>query len=533
MEKNDCKICFIKQLVSKKARCGFDAAGEKVYDNKAGFLPPMGWSSWNTFRNNIDENLILQTAQAMKEKRLVDAGYKYLNLDDCWHSSSRDENGELQGDLVRFSSGIADLVKKLNALGMKAGIYSSNGTLTCEELPASLYNEEKDALTFAKWGIEYFKYDFCHNIPLSKKAPWVYKIDLFSNGETTEYLCGDAQLFGKAYLKKHKKLVSYVKGLDKNKGLIAFESESQEEKECILTIHTKKQGKYEKFLIVEVNGERYDIIVPPQKIWNLTYRHQIRIRLQKGSNTIALYNPIKNSIDSSFYQYKKMGEALIKAVDKVYKDDKKPIVYSICEWGKNKPWLWGRYAGNLWRTTPDIRPIWIWILYIYNKTIKLSKYAQKGGWNDPDMLEVGNGKLTYDQNKSHFSVWCMMNAPLILGNDIRKISDETLSIVSNKNMISINQDEMAAPAQRIIKGRVDTLFKPLSDGAALCFFNKTRKSRKRDYYLDKLLNENMSVKQNCFIKDMWTDETQPYTSHFAVELKPYECRVIKIQNCEK
>lgn len=533
-KKNDCKICYIKQFLSKKAHCGFDACDEKPYGNNAGFLPPMGWSSWNTFRNNIDQDLILQTAQAMKEKGLVDAGYKYLNLDDCWHSSSRDENGELQGDLVRFSSGIPDLVKKINALGMKAGIYSSNGTLTCEELPASLNNEEKDALTFAKWGIEYFKYDFCHNIPISKKAPFVYKIDLFSNGEKTEYMCADAQLFEKARLQPHKKLAYYVKGLDHGKGRIVFEVESSEEKECVLTIHTKKQGKYNKFLIADINGEKQGITVPPQKIWNLTYRHQIRIKLQKGINIIALYNPVRNRMDSSFLQYKKMGKALIDAVEQVYKDrPQKPIVYSICEWGRNKPWLWGRFAGNLWRTTPDIRPIWVWIMYIYNKTIKLAQYAQKGGWNDPDMLEVGNGKLSFDQNKSHFSLWCMMNAPLILGNDIRAISEDTLRIVSNKNMISINQDELACPAHRIIKGRVDTLLKPLSDGVAMCFCNKTGKKRKRVYTLDKLLAESISDSQNCLIKDMWTDETTAYRCDFAVELKPYESKVIKIQRCGK
>ncbi len=531
-----CKICFIKKLFSKKARCGFSADNEIVYDNKAGLLPPMGWSSWNTFRNNIDQDLILQTAEAMKQNGLVDAGYIYLNLDDCWHSSERDADGKLQGDLVRFSEGIADLVKKVNAMGLKVGIYSSNGKYTCEELPASLCNEEKDALTFAEWGIEYFKYDFCHNIPISKKAPYVYKIDLF-DGEKTEYFCADAKLLGEARLKKHPKLSYYVKGLDADKGRIVFEVESSGDKEYVLTVHTKKEGRYDKFLIAEINGaQKHHMSIPPQKIWNLTYRHQIKIKLKNGKNTIALYNPIKNSIDSSFFQYKKMGQALVDAVERVYKDQaKKPIVYSICEWGRNKPWLWGRCAGNLWRTTPDIRPIWVWIVYIYNKTIKLAKYAQKGGWNDPDMLEVGNGKLSYDQNKSHFSLWCMMNAPLILGNDLRKISSETLGIVTNKNMIALNQDELGDPAERIIKGSVDVLAKKLSDGVALCFFNKTRGKKQGSYNLDKLLQEkyDIGIKDTCQMKDMWTDEAQSYDNNFAVELLPYQSKVIKIFETKK
>ncbi|MBR3588329.1 MAG: alpha-galactosidase, partial [Clostridia bacterium] len=108
-----------------------------------------------------------------------------------------------------------------------------------------------------------------------------------------------------------------------------------------------------------------------------------------------------------------MGEELKRATrehaEKNGAEEKK-IVYSICEWGRNKPWLWGREAGNLWRTTPDIIPEWISIYGLYKLTIRLGKYASPGAWNDPDMLEVGNGNLTYDENRTHFSLWCMMCA---------------------------------------------------------------------------------------------------------------------------
>ncbi|HHU44002.1 MAG: glycoside hydrolase family 27 protein [Bacillota bacterium] len=526
-KKSDCKVCLIKKFFHKRA--GNFKGDFLEYPKYASLTPPMGWSSWNAFRNNIDENLILQIAKAMKDKGLVQAGYKYLNLDDCWHSSSRDQNGELQGDLVRFPSGIKNLVNKLNRMGIKTGIYSSNGIFTCEDLPASLYNEEKDALTFAKWGIEYLKYDFCHNIPLSQKAPLIYKIDLF-DGTVQEYLVEQASLQGAARLVNHKKLKHYVKGLNKGKGALVFKVNSQTDKQSVLTVHIKKKGKYPKFLIAQVNDKRYQMLFPPQKIWNLTYRHQIKIDIKKGENVIKLYNPIKNKIYSAFYQYRKMGEALIDAVNKVYLGkEKKPIVFSICEWGRNKPWLWGKYAGNLWRTTPDIRPIWIWIKYIYNKTIKLSKYSVQGGWNDPDMLEVGNGNLTLEQNKSHFSLWCMMNAPLILGNDLRDISANILKIVTNQNLISINQDSLATAAKRIKKSSVDTLIKPLSDGYALCFFNKTRHSKKRVYDIGKIFEkEDIAFdKDSFFIKDMWTDQKEKYSERLSIELKPYECKVLK------
>ncbi len=528
-----CKACYIKKFMGNNSKLPFEENNLTEYPANASPLPPMGWSSWNTFRNYLDEKLVLDTANAVKNTGLYEAGYRYINLDDCWHSSMRDSNGEMQGDLVRFPSGIKNLVKQVNDLGLKLGIYSSNGVYTCEELPASLYNEEKDALTFVKWGVEYLKYDYCHNIPYTDKAPYVYKIDLFKDGKITEYPVIEKNLEGEAYLKEHKKLKNYVKGMDKRKGGLVFEVEAETDGEYVLTIHTKKAGRYDKFLIAEVNkfNKNY-IIIPPQKIWNLTYRYQLKVNLNKGKNTIKLYNPIENKIYSAYYQYKKMGEALISAVKKVYGEDTdKNIVYSICEWGRNKPWVWGKYAGNLWRTTPDIRPIWIWMMYIYNKTINLAPFSEKGGWNDPDMLEVGNGKLTYDQNKSHFSLWCMMNAPLILGNDLRKITDDVLKIVTNKNLISINQDLLCKSAKRIIKGKVDTLIKPLSDGVALCFFNKRSTKAKRSYNLDELLAAGkFTADKGYSIIDMWSEEVREYSPELKIELKPYECIVLKIYN---
>ena len=190
-----CPACYLKALFTPGKREAKLDIGEK-YDNNAALTPPMGWASWNTFKNNIDEDLILDTGKAMVEKGLSDAGYKFINIDDNWHSNMRDENGNLQGELVRFKNGIPNLVAKLNDLGLKVGIYSSNGTLTCENLPASLHNEEKDALNFARWGIEYFKYDFCHNQQYSRYAPLVYALEIVKVGEKKGIVvnCKEAKL---------------------------------------------------------------------------------------------------------------------------------------------------------------------------------------------------------------------------------------------------------------------------------------------------------------------------------------------------
>lgn len=122
----------------------------------------------------------------------------------------------------------------------------------------------------------------------------------------------------------------------------------------------------------------------------------------------------------------------------------------------------------MWRTTPDIRPIWPWIKILYNHTVKLYKYAGVGGWNDPDMLEVGNGKLTFEQNRSHFALWCMMCAPLILGNDLRNISDDVLKIVKNPDLIAINQDALGVPAKELRKALSMCLLSRLRTEASLC-----------------------------------------------------------------
>ncbi|MDE7372714.1 MAG: alpha-galactosidase, partial [Clostridia bacterium] len=394
------------------------------YENGAPKTPPMGWSTWNTFRNRIDENMILEMAHAMADNGLIEAGYNRLNLDDNWQSSMRDENGDLQGDLQAFPHGIPWLVDEVNKLGLKLGAYTSNGTLTCEDLPASLGREKADAYTLAKWGIEYFKYDFCHNIQISQYAPLIYSISISKNGKTTEYSVHNAVVGGLARFMTDKSLPTggYVSGLDRNYGDITYSNiEVDEEGDYALSINVKKYGKYEKYLIAKVNdGKEYEIDFPPQKPQNNTGRFQTVVHLNAGKNKIKLYNPVTSKADSEMHQYLRMGAALKEATARVASErgtENKPITYSICEWGWGKPYNWGAKAGNLWRTTPDIRPWWFWIKMIYEHTVKLYEYSSAGHFNDPDMLEVGNGKLSYNQNVSHFSLWCMMNAPLILGND--------------------------------------------------------------------------------------------------------------------
>ena len=532
-----CPICFVKRFFNVPSKVS-EVYPADFYDNGAALTPPMGWSSWNTFRNRIDENLIYDTAVAMKEKGLVDAGYHFVNIDDNWVDNARDDEGRIQADKLTFPNGIPALVEKVNAMGISLGVYSSNGTATCEDLTASLYHEWTDAYTFAKWGVEYFKYDFCHNIPLSEYAPLVYAVTISKNGIGRTYDCKEAELSGLArYMKKKGFDGKYVSGLDRREGAMTFDKiEVEEDGVYNVTVHIVKHGQYEKCLMLEANGsEREVLIFPSQKRFNMTAKFTVSMHLKKGKNTLKLFNPIGTRADSAMLQYVNMGRQLKKATEKVARDagkPEKPITFSICEWGFNQPYKWGRYAGNLWRTTPDIRPIWPWIKILYNHTVKLYKYAGVGGWNDPDMLEVGNGKLTFEQNRSHFALWCMMCAPLILGNDLRNISDDVLKIVKNPDLIAINQDALGVPAKRVVKGTVDVLVKPLADGSvAVCAFNKGGK-KKYNLNLKKVLSDEYArckKTENFVATNLWDKSETTTNGVISVSVNKHDSAVFIVR----
>ncbi len=524
-----CPICKIKRYVRSHR---LNSPVTEKYNNGIALTPPMGWSSWNLFKYKINEDLIKEIAVAMNKSGLGEAGYKYVNIDDCWQNSSRDENGRLQTDFITFPSGIKSLNEYVNSLGLKLGIYSSNGTHTCEDYPASLGNERIDADTFAEWGVEYFKYDFCHNVPIPTDALRIIKVNVGEKygKDFYEATAKEAELSGDAYLVKDKKAEGgfILKGLCANGGVAKFKGiDVKEAGNYILTLTVSKTKKARKFLVVSVNSDKeYYLDVPVMNMYTPEHRFQLEIYLEAGQNTITLYNPIASEQDSAFFQYKLMGEELKRATREYAEKngtEEKKIIYSICEWGKNKPWLWGSEAGNLWRTTPDIGPVWISIVALYKHTIRLGKYASPGAWNDPDMLEVGNGNLTYEENKSHFALWCMMCAPLILGNDIRNFikSDGTVDtdsriyrILTNKNLISINQDILGVPCKKVKgfsgKVSVDVLVKTLDKKrVAVCIFNKGKSQKKVKFSIDKLTefaDVNVEKKEKYNILNCWTDE---------------------------
>ncbi|MGC1686665.1 MAG: glycoside hydrolase family 27 protein [Candidatus Acidiferrales bacterium] len=175
------------------------------------------------------------------------------------------------------------------------------------------------------------------------------------------------------------------------------------------------------------------------------------------------------------------AEAAYKTMSDALKSTGRPIVFSLCEWGEHKPWLWGKDIGNLWRTTGDITDCWDckkdgssgWLLNL-DQQVGLESYAGPGHWNDPDMLEVGNGGMTANEYRSHFSFWCLLAAPLIAGNDVRNMAPEISEILTNKEVIAVDQDPLGMEGRRVWKnGDVEAWAKQMKDGSrAVILFNR-------------------------------------------------------------
>jgi len=343
------------------------------FENLA-LTPPMGWNSWNKFGCNVDENMIRGMADAMVSSGMKDAGYEYVVIDDCWQVS-RDSLGFIVADPERFSSGIKALADYVHSKGLKFGIYSCAGNKTCAKRPGSRGHEFQDALQYAKWGVDYLKYDWCNTQNLRAEGAYMTMRDML-----------------------------YAAG--------------------------------------------------------------------------------------------------------------RPIVFSICEWGANKPWLWGAEMGNLWRTTGDIHKCFDCkngVLAILDLQEGLRQYAEPGHWNDPDMLEVGNG-MTVNEDRAHFTLWCMLAAPLMAGNDIRTMSPETAGILTNKEVIAIDQDALGIQGfKQEAKDSLEIWLKPLvNDQWALCVLNrgKTDKPFSLDWktfsVTDSLSNRTLNTTALSYtIRDVW------------------------------
>ena len=217
--------------------------------------------------------------------------------------------------------------------------------------------------------------------------------------------------------------------------------------------------------------------------------------------------------------YQKMSDAL--------RATGRPILFSLCEWGNSKPWTWAKGVGQSWRTTGDIRATFASVLSILDKNVNLRQYAGPGHWNDPDMLEVGNG-MSVSEDRAHFTMWCMLAAPLISGNDLRNMSQETLKILTDKEVIAVNQDPLGVQAMKYsATNGLEVWFKALSDRAwAVCFLNRSQDPQKISFnWKTETVVDDVAKREAKFdtipyrIRDVWQKQDTTTT------LNPLEAEV--------
>ncbi|MPQ44975.1 fibronectin type III domain-containing protein [Clostridium tarantellae] len=491
-------------------------------------VPPMGWNSWNTFGGNINETVIKETVDAMVNKGLADAGYEYVVLDDGYIENSRDSEGKLVPHRTKFPNGFKPLSDYIHENGLKFGMYNSAGTGTCMNLPGSFGHEKSDADQFAEWEIDFFKYDFCNN-PISEPEPDkrpdpnmqnMYSADIgtirvYKGDFTNNYEPNNHTLIGKAEINSN----GYLGYIGKNEG----ESE--------LTVNVPENGVYKvdiKYIAadkgrqvkIDVNGQEGDFhYMRPTKSWNVSDARTltIELNLNAGENTLKFSNPYNNkqeaNLDGAIRSYRKMANSL--------NSTGRDILFSVCEWGNREPWLWADEMGHMWRTTGDItfnhgKATWGEVVDIYDKNVDLAKYAGPNGWNDPDMLVVGLQGLNYEENKSHFTLWSAMAAPLMIGNDIRNMSDEVADILTNKDVIALNQDPLGVQAYKIKdEGDFEVLAKPLENGdVGIVLFNRSNSAADISVTIDEIAEGVELVNEDDFLsaknyntKELW-DKTE-------------------------
>ncbi len=396
-------------LLNVKNKFGSDTKIlEIIIGDKLALTPPMGWNSWNCWGLSVSQDKVYDAAKSFIEKDLANHGWTYINIDDGWeifgesNLPKRSANGEILTN-EKFPD-MKKLGDDIHNLGLKFGIYSSPGPLTCGGYTASYNHEYQDAKTFAKWGIDYLKYDLC---------------------------------------------------------------------------------SYSKFM-KDIRDP--DELKPPYILMN-----------------------------------------------KALKNSGRDIVYSICEYGMGKVWEWGdSVGGNLWRTTGDIRDNWGSLYKIGFNQIENAKYAGPGHWNDPDMLVLGwvgwgpnlhKTVLTPDEQYTHVSLWSLLSAPLLLGNDLTKLDDFTLNLITNDEVIAIDQDKLGKQATPVIKiNGIEVWEKELSDGnIAIGIFNVGEENKSYTLNL-----QDLGINKKTTLRDLWRQKNLGEFDKFNIKVPSHGVKLLKL-----
>lgn len=324
--------------------------------------PPMGWNSWNRFGPFVSDQLVRETADALIESGMRDAGYRYVVVDDAWEGSLRGDDGHLEPNLWRFPN-MRDLTAYIHDRGLQFGLYTCGGDRTCQGYPGSRGHEFIDARRFAAWHVDFMKIDWCHS---------------------------------------------------------------------------------------------------------------------KGLDTRVTYALWSEAIRATGRQ----------------------MVLSICEWGYDRPWEWAGSVGHLWRTSEDIADRWVSVMHILDQQEALAEFAGPDHWNDPDMLEVGNGGMSDTEYRSHFSLWAILAAPLMAGNDVRAMSDATRQILTASEVIAVDQDPLGRQGRRVRQENgVEIWVRELAGGSrAVVLLNRGETAARAEVTWDLLGGSRSDM---ALVRDLW------------------------------
>lgn len=350
--------------------------------------PPMGWNSWNRFGPFVSDQLVRETADALIESGMRDAGYRYVVVDDAWEGSLRSDDGDLEPNLWRFPN-MKGLAAYLHGRRLRFGLYTCAGDRTCQGYPGSRGREFVDARRFASWDVDLMKVDWCHTAGLDARAA-----------------------------------------------------------------------------------------------------------------------------------YATWSEAVSAT--------RRPMVLSICEWGRNQPWEWAGRAGHLWRTSHDIADRWDSVIDIVDGQAALADFAGPDHWNDPDMLEVGNGGMTDGEYRAHFSLWAILAAPLMAGNDVRAMTDATRAILTAPEVIAVDQDTLGKQGLRVDRSNgVDVWARGLADGGrAVVLLNRGESAARGEVTWDLLGG---SPSHPALVRDLWErQDVGVRTQGHDVTLQPHSAAMLKV-----
>jgi alpha-galactosidase len=359
-------------------------------DNPLAPTPPMGWNDWYQYECKVTDGIIRANADALVNTGMKAAGYIYVNIDDCWQGK-RDEKG-----FIHPSEHFPDmkaLGDYIHSKGLKFGIYSSPGPKTCGQYEGSYRHEEQDAHSYAEWGVDFVKYDWC-------------------------------------------------------------------------------------------SGEQ---VYKPEEM--------------RGA-------------------YRKMYDAIRRTG--------RPMVYSLCQYGLEAVWRWGpEVGGNMWRTTDDIGGDYDRATLFGFQHNGLEKFVGPGHWSDPDVLQVGLGKLSNDEGRTQMTLWCILAAPLLAGNDLTKMTKETLETLTNPEVVAVDQDPLGIEGHRVWQeGPLEVWMKPLSDGSkAVGLFNRSGSGLPIRVRFGAI-----GVGHSALVRDLWTrKDLGTFAEKYTADVPKHGAVLIKVK----